>query len=132
VVGEPVVLVNRTSLPLTFVCDSRPYDLKPGPNYGFVQGHALYAIKQNPLMGSENYSTLGYQSLVGIEGNDEWPCEPITDEQLLEAWETGERFDRKSKDSPLIQKVKAKAKAARLGRIDGGGAGANAMAIGGV
>lgn len=127
-VGDPIVLVNRTSEVLTFVADGRHYNLQPGENHGYVQGHGFYAVKQNPLLGTENYSTLEYKSMVGIKDNPEWPCEPLTDEEILEALESGERFDRKG--SGMIEKFKQKAKHARMGRISGG-AGANALAIGG-
>lgn len=91
--GEPVVLVNRTEIPLTFVADSRHYVLQPGDNYGFNRAHAFYAKKQNPLMGSEDYYTLDFTSLVGIKGEDD--CDPIST-AVLEAAnkEEAERFNR--------------------------------------
>ena len=127
-VGEPVVLVNRTPIDLQFTADGRHYVLKPGPNYGFVQGHSLFAVKQNPMWGTEDYSTLEYISMIGIEGNPDWPCDPISADELKAALDIEERFDR-ANSAELRKKVKEKGKAARLARIDG--ANQNAMAIGG-
>jgi hypothetical protein len=127
VVGEPVVLVNRTSEPLQFTADGRHYVLKPGSNYGFVQGHTRFALAQNPLMGSENYYTLDYVSKVGVEGMAEWPTTPISDEDLLKAMDTFERLDRAGSD--LAVKIAVKAKHGRSGRM-ASMANDNAMAIG--
>jgi hypothetical protein len=94
-VGEPVVLVNRTPDPLSFVADGRHYTLQPGDNHGFVQGHTRFALAQNPLMGSEDYYTLNYQSKVGVKGsNPTTPDTLLTDDELLIAMESLERFDR--------------------------------------
>lgn len=91
-VGDPIILVNRTSGTLPFVADGRHYTLHPGPNHGFVSGHAQFAMAQNPVFGTEDYYTLDFQSMVGVQGQT--PCDPISDEVLLDAFEKVERFDR--------------------------------------
>ncbi len=93
-VGSPICLVNRTGENLKFTADGQHFQLAPGDNHGFVQPHGYFAMAQNPLMGSEDYYTLEFQSLVGIKGQT--PCEPYSDEELLKAMEKVERFDRDS------------------------------------
>lgn len=103
-VGDAIVLVNRTETPLQFVADGRHYVLQPGLNHGYVSGHAKFAMAQNPLFGSEDYHTLDYQSLVGVVGQTD--CEPIPDEVLLAAMDKPERFDRAA--SGMAPKVAVK------------------------
>jgi hypothetical protein len=88
--GESIVLVNRTPKPLNFTFDGRSFSLKPGTNYGFHEVHEYFAKAQNPLMGSEDYLTLNFVSLVGVDGKDD--CEPIPVE-VLNAAKEAERFD---------------------------------------
>lgn len=109
--GNPIVLVNRTTSPLTFVADSRHYELKPGANYGYLEGHARLAQAQNPLPGSEIYHSLDFTSLVGvkdIEGKEISDCSPISDETILEAEEQslGERFDRQASGLRDVKSVR--------------------------
>jgi hypothetical protein len=125
--GDPIVLVNRTSNDVSFVADSRHYILKPGKNYGYVQGHAFFALSQNPLMGSEDYHTLDFQSLVGVEGQTD--CTELTDEALLEAGELMERFDRSTAGLAPTKTVKTRHPAPR-GRQVASTANSNALAIG--
>lgn len=94
-VGDPIVLVNRTSKPLTFQVDGRQFTLQPGKNYNFLEGHARFAMAQNPLNGTEDYYTLQFVSLVGVEGKTD--CESIPDE-VIEAAKEAERFDISSLD----------------------------------
>lgn len=128
-VGDQVVLVNRTSSRvLEFTADGRHYALKPGDNYGFLEGHVRFARSQNPLMGSEDYHTLNFDSLVGVKGRTN--CEPISDEDLELSELNVERFDPQS--LPRQNRVAIKPRHPRMkGRIDGGaGANANAFAVG--
>ena len=109
--GNPIVLVNRTTSNLKFVADSKHYELKPGPNYGFLEAHARFAQAQNPLPGSEIYHSLDFTSLIGVkdvEGNEISDCSPISDEAILEAEERslGERFDREASGLSRAMKVK--------------------------
>lgn len=104
--GDPCVIVNRTSDPLTFVADSKHYTLTPGENYGLNTGHAGFAMRQNPLMGSENYYSLEFISLVGIKGSTDYPCDPISDEAILEAMNSVERFSRKDTDLGPVKTIK--------------------------
>lgn len=93
IVGDPIVLVNRTAHPLEFTADGRTYKLTPGDNYGYVRPHAQYAMAQNPLMGTEDFYSLEFESLVGIKG--ESACDPIADDVLEEVNKTEvERFNR--------------------------------------
>lgn len=109
--GNPITLVNRTSEPLQFVCDSRIYRLEPGENQGFLEGHAFYATKQNPLMGSEDYHSLLFKSLVGVKvggkASEDFPCDPISDDELIASLDK-ERFDRESAGLPTGVRVKAR------------------------
>lgn len=88
--GEPIVLVNRTPKPLSFTFDGRQFTLKPGRNYNHFEVHGPFAKAQNPLMGSEDYLTLDFISLVGVEGKDD--CSEIP-AAVLEAAKDAERFD---------------------------------------
>jgi hypothetical protein len=125
--GNPVILVNRTSEPLTFVADSRHYILNPGDNYGFFEGHSRFAMAQNPLMGSEDYYTLEFKSRVGVKG--ETDCSPISDEELLAAMDEVERFDRSTADLAPVRRVKPRHAPPR-GRQVAGQANENAFAVG--
>ena len=84
--GNNIVLVNRTSKPLEFTADGRHYILTPGDNPGYVEGHAHFACHQNPLLGSEDFYTLQFTSLVGVKGEkaleDQWPISPIDDDTV--------------------------------------------------
>ncbi len=129
-VGEPICLVNRTLSDLEFVADSRTYILKPGDNYGYVSSQAYFAMAQNPLMGSEDYYTLDFQSLVGVKG--EHDCSPLSDETVLEAMDKVERFDRTSAGLKAGIQVAPKARMprGRSGGISNGGS-QSAFAVGG-
>jgi len=129
-VGSPIVLVNRTGEDLKFVADGQHYVLTPGENYGYVQPHAYFAMAQNPLMGSEDYYTLEFQSLVGVKGQT--PCEPFSDEALLAALDEIERFDRSAADLRPSVRVKPRYRMpkGRTGEVVTG-ANENSMAIGG-
>lgn len=129
-VGSPIVLVNRTGDVLKFTADGQHFELQPGENYGYVEGHAYFAMAQNPLMGSEDYYTLDFQSLVGVKGKTD--CTPFSDEQLLHAMESIERFDRKA--SGLRDKVAVKPRHPMPKGRQGGvttAANENVLAIGG-
>lgn len=125
--GDPIVLINRTSNNVPFVADSRHFILKPGKNYGYVQGHAFFAMSQNPLMGSEDYHTLDFQSLVGVEGQTD--CSELSDEVLLEAGELVERFDRSTAGLAPTKITKTRHAAPR-GRSVASNANGNSLAIG--
>lgn len=131
--GSPVILVNRTDAPLNFTADSRHYILTPGDNYGFVEGHVQFAVAQNPLMGTEDYLTLEFQSLVGVkqDGKEIYPCEKLTDDQLLAGMESKERFDRETAGLGAVKFVKPRHPQPGKGRAFPTAAGANAFAIGG-
>lgn len=102
--GEPCILVNRTSSPLEFVADSRHYKLLPGDNVGLNTGHAPFAMAQNPLMGSENFHSLEFQSLVGIKGVTD--CAPIDEDELLVSYDKVERFNREEAGLAKVKTVK--------------------------
>jgi hypothetical protein len=110
--GNPIVLVNRVGEDLNFMADGHQHTLVPGDNYGFVDAQARFAMEQNPLMGSEDYYTLQFSSLVGVRQSvngklvDKTACDPISDEVLLEAMENPERFDRKASDLAPVRRVK--------------------------
>lgn len=105
-VGNPIILVNRTESLLHFVADGRHYELQPGENAGFLDSHAQFAMSQNPLMGSEDYHTLAFQSLVGVKGITE--CRPFTDDELLASYEAIDRFDRKGSGMRPAELVRAR------------------------
>lgn len=105
-VGSQIVLVNRVGEPLKFVADGVHYELAPGDNYGYVEPHAFFAMKQNPLMGSEDYYTQEFRSLVGVRGREDCPCDPISDEDLLAAMDCLERFNRSTADLAPVNFVK--------------------------
>lgn len=131
-VGTPIVLVNRIGEDIQFVADGQHHVLTPGDNYGYVEPHAFYAMKQNPLMGSEDYYTTEFRSLVGVKGRADCPCDPISDDDLLAAMESIERFNRADAGLAPSQVVKPRSRMprGRTGEVVGGGSG-NAMAIGG-
>lgn len=129
--GDPIILVNRTSLPLQFVADGRFYTLQPGDNHGYVRGHAQFAMQQHPLMGSEDYYSLEFESLIGIKG--ETPCDEIPDDVLQAVNEQeAERFNRERSGLRSAIKVKPRHRVP-TGRSGGvtSAANANAYAIGG-
>jgi hypothetical protein len=86
----PTKVINRTSRPLSYIADGRVYTLQPGVNI-IPSTHVRFAKSQNPVMGSEDYYTLSFDSLIGVDGKDD--CSPIPDELLESAIE---RFDRSS------------------------------------
>jgi len=95
ILGDPVVLVNRTTKPLTFKANGRDFVLKPGKNYGYNSGHAEFAYKQHPLPGTQDYQSLQFISLVGImreDGTVLYDCEEIPD-SVIESAVGKEPFD---------------------------------------
>lgn len=130
--GSPVVLVNRIGENLSFVADGQHHILTPGDNYGFVEAHAFYAMKQNPLMGSEDYYTTEFKSLVGVKGRADCPCDPISDEELLASYDAIERFNRADANLAPAQVVKPRHRMpkGRTGEVTTAMSG-NTMAIGG-
>lgn len=124
---RPIVLVNRTSEPLKFTADSQHHILAPGKNYGFFAWQAPFAKAQNPLFGSEDFYSLDYTSLVGVEGEDN--CDPIPEEELIAAMDKVERFDREANGMRPGVKV-ANRHSIKRGRAPSGNAGQNAFAVG--
>ncbi len=124
-VGSQIVLVNRVGENLNFTADGQQHTLVPGNNYGFVDAQARFAMDQNPLMGSEDYYTLQFRSLVGVRVSvnnqlvDKSPCEPISDEDMLAAMECVERFDRKDAGLAPVKYVKPRSRMPR-GRVADG------------
>jgi hypothetical protein len=112
-IGDQVVLVNRTPNTLSFVANGRHYPLKPGKNYGFLEGHVKFAMSQNPLFGTEDYFTLEYESLVGVEtpeGKQRTDCSEIP-QSLLDELKDMERFNVASM-SPAAQQGRMRIAAA--------------------
>ncbi len=107
-VGNQICLVNRIGEDLKFVADGQHHVLKPGDNYGFVEPQAYFAMAQNPLMGSEDYYSLEFQSLVGVKGDPTKPTTPFSDEELLKAMDSIERFDREASGLRAGARVKAR------------------------
>lgn len=128
--GSPIVLVNRTDMALKFTADGVHHELQPGDNYGFVDSQAYFAMAQNPVMGSEDYYTLEFKSLVGVKGQTD--CTPLSDEVLLKGMESIERFDRASADlSPAVAvKPRHRMPQGRSGGVTTG-ANENVLAVGG-
>lgn len=127
--GEPCILVNRTPDPLYFVADSKHHALQPGENFGFNTAQAQFAMKQNPLMGSGDYHSLEFVSLVGIKG--ETDCAPIDESVLLEAMDKIEWFDREASG---LNQVRGRVKPVRKPKVTRGldstsGASQNAFAV---
>lgn len=82
---ETVTLVNRTDKPLICTYDGHTYDLKPGKNPGFPLAAVPYAMRQNPLMGSEDpYNPNKFTSLVGVEGDPKKPTTPLKQSKAIE------------------------------------------------
>jgi hypothetical protein len=132
-VGSPIVLVNRTGENIPFTADSRHYILHPGDNFGYTEGHAQFAMKQNPLMGSEDYLTLEFQSLVGykLDGKEIYPCAALSDEELLASMDSRERFDRNGAGLGNVKFVKPRHPQPGYGRVAASSANANALAVAG-
>lgn len=91
--GDTVALVNRTSKPLAAQWDGTHYQFDPGETPNVPLSIAIAAVKQNPLLGSED--PLGdpnvFLSLFGIKGARDpfGDCAPL--EQNTAA---AERIDR--------------------------------------
>ncbi len=101
-IGNPIVLVNRTSHPLHFTKGGRQFTVMPGRNYGFTSDQVRFAKAQNPLLGTEDYLTRKFESLIGVEGTKD-PVDPIPDAVLEAA--SPERFDRNSFVDPRLRNV---------------------------
>lgn len=90
--GEPIVLVNRTSRPLTVKQNGRSITLQPGRNH-LTSDWVRFAKLQNPRMGTFDPSGLEGDYLVGVEGHDDCtPIEPGREHLGIE------RFDRSQMD----------------------------------
>lgn len=74
-VGEPCVIINRTSRPLEVIINGRTRILKPGPNPATTD-LIRFAKQQHPRMGTFDPSGLDGDYLVGVEGFD--PPERLT------------------------------------------------------
>jgi hypothetical protein len=133
IVGDEVILVNRTERPLSFKADGRDHVLKPGENYGFNAGHAEFAYKQHPLPGTQNYDSLQFVSLIGIirasDGTVLYDCSPIGSD-IIAAAAGKELFDIETMPADA-QKGRTVSKGRHLaGRETASLATANAIAAG--
>ncbi len=90
-----VEIVVRTPWDLSVMFDGQTKTLKPGKN--LVPGVVVqYVLNQNPLMGSadpDNPTASGAQYLVGIPGRPNYPCEPLTKDQIEEQKNNPCRWD---------------------------------------
>jgi len=90
--GDTVLLVNRTTKMLSAQWDGTHYHFEPGETPNVPTAIAVAAVKQNPLLGSED--PLGdpnlFTSLFGIKG----ARDPFGDCSPLEQSNAGERIDR--------------------------------------
>jgi|SRR5688572_11388963 hypothetical protein len=68
--GEPCVLINRTSQPLTVTKNGVSKILKPGKNL-LTTDWIRFAKMQNPRMGTFDQSGMNGDYLVGVEGHDD-------------------------------------------------------------
>jgi hypothetical protein len=102
--GDTVAVVNRTTKPLAAQWDGAHYHFAPGETPNVPIAIAVAAVKQNPLLGSED--PLGdpniFTSLIGIKG----ARDPFGDCSPLEQSTAGERIDR-TKVMGLGRKVKS-------------------------
>lgn len=109
--GDPITLVNRTDEKLKFTADGRHYELAPGDNHGYVEAHAFFALKQNPVMGTEDYATVTSIYKVGVKKGGvempEYPCDPLPAEVLLAGMDARERFDRRTTPRQNVEERKA-------------------------
>jgi hypothetical protein len=129
--GDQVVIVNRTERPLSFKADGRDYVLKPGKNYGLTNAHAKFAVAQNPMPGTEDYYSLQFESLVGVEDSDGRvirDVEPIPQE-VIDGLRDAERFDVRTMPEDA-QKGRGKVAARYRPQAGRSAANANATAIG--
>jgi hypothetical protein len=98
--GEPKVLVNRTSKPLTIQKSGVQIILKPGPNH-VTADWIRFAKQQHPRMGSFDASGMEGDYLVGVEGTTD-DCSPIPEGEEHTAIE---RFDRAKMDGDASEAV---------------------------
>lgn len=67
---ESVIVVNRTSVPISYMFDGAQYVLEPGENAIPIE-HVEFAKTQNVVMGTENpLNPAQYVSLVGVKARD--------------------------------------------------------------
>lgn len=98
VIKENVVLVNRTNRVLSVKYDGESMALPPGRIENFPKVAIPFAISQNKLQGSEHpYDPTLYTCMIGIEGNPNWPCDPIPEEMLADADKCLQPIDRSGK-----------------------------------
>lgn len=92
-VGEMLVLVNRTSKPLVVQQNGRQVTLKPGDNH-ITADWVRFAKQQHPRMGTFDPSGLEGEYLVGVKDSED-DCsmiEPGAEHKSVE------RFDRSQMD----------------------------------
>lgn len=97
-VGEIVQIFNRTTHPLKVMKDGRQHDIPPGRSY-ITADLVGFARQQNPVMGTEDVNSLGFQSLVSIvskepskQNHEKHPLDTLDDELLASL--SVERIDR--------------------------------------
>lgn len=61
--GDVVTVFNRAPMALVVTKDGREYVLEPGPNH-ITRDLVLYAKQQHPMPGTEDPSTLAYESFI--------------------------------------------------------------------
>ncbi len=66
--GPFVVVINRTSRPLTVQVDGQQWVMKPGRNTGISHVVAERAVKQHPRKGTFDRRLSGGESLLVVEG----------------------------------------------------------------
>ena len=95
---EQVKIVNRAPIALTVTFDGQRLRLEPGEN-AVPELVIPYAMNQNPIMGSAdpyNPHISGARYLIGVVGDDRYPCTPLTKDE----WES--HLNRPCRDDETI------------------------------
>jgi hypothetical protein len=103
---EMMEVVNRCPWPLSIRFDGQESTLAPGKN-SIPKTTLFYALNQNPLMGSQdadNPSVSGAEYLIGIPGDEKYPCDPLTKDQIEQQTSKPSRYDYEELINPRLGK----------------------------
>ena len=93
---EQTEIFNRAPWPLNVRFDGQEISIPVGKSF-IPTSTLLYALNQNPLMGSgdvDNPNVGGCEYLIGIVGKErKYPCEPLTEEEIAMQKNNPSRFD---------------------------------------
>ena len=102
--ADIVNLVNRTNKPLEFKFDSKTYVIQAKGKKTMPRFIAIYGCEANPT--GFDTSAFATGSLLGIEGDHNWPADDLTDKEVLDLSLSDKFGDEVIEGNKIIKKTR--------------------------